>query len=375
MHCIKSTWAGSIASGRRCSGWDSGAPAREIARWHAFFLLRRPPRSGSVKKQNRSSNRASIRTRKYGSYAMTRTGINTRNYPASRCMPWQNHSRHRAIKELTRTRFDIAFGFWTGEKQYRRWKLLGFRLRAKKTYIIGGDGNEFRLTWKAICRHSIFRFRHPLPTDHRDYVEQVVDHVIGHAVKHVSEEILVIQSAEPGYVFKALGRLEQEPVFTNPSFTIFCRNRPEILGSFQGNPLFKQVLSHSEARGSWNHLRSLRRKHFDGIVLFLTGDPSYWKVKLFAFLLGSRRILIFNEANDCFFFNLHQWLALISHRIQGGCTRTERSTQWSRSTRILLSLILKSVFLPFRFLWLLLVWLRLRVAGLGWSRKSHDCSL
>jgi hypothetical protein len=284
------------------------------------------------------------------------------------------HSRHYAMKEITRIRFDIAFSFWTGEKQYRRWKLMGFRLRAKETYIIAGDGNEFRLTWKAICRHSIFRFRHPLPTDHRDYVEPVV----APAVKHVSEEILVIQSAEPGYVFKALDRLNKEPVFTNPSFTIFCRNRPEILGSFQNNPLFKQVLSHSEARGSWNHLRSLRRKRFDGIVLFLTGDPSYWKVKLFAFLLGSRHILIFNEANDGFFFNLHQWLALIFHRIQGRLSsgsKPSHSAQWSRPTSIRLSLIVKLAFLPFRFLWLLLVWLRLRIAGLGWLRKSHDRSL
>ncbi len=66
----------------------------------------------------------------------------------------------------------------------------------------------------------------------------------------VGEKILVIQSAEPEFVFKALERLEQQPAFTNPSYTIFCRNRPEILGSFQGNPLFQQVVSHSEARGS-----------------------------------------------------------------------------------------------------------------------------
>jgi len=279
-----------------------------------------------------------------------------------------------AIKDLPRNRFDIMFAFWTGERKYRSWKLLGLRLRAKKTFIIGGDGNEFRLTWKAVCRHSIFRLQHPLPTDHRCYVENVIENVIESAVENagIGEKILVIQSAEPEFVFRALERLERKPVFTNPSYTIFCRNRPEILGSFQGNPLFQQVVSHSEARGSWSHLRSLRRQQFAGIVLFLTGDPSYWKVKLFAFLLGSRRILIFNESNDCFFFNLNQWLALISHRMQG---RSYQGSKWSRSMRMPLSLILKSVSLPFRFVWLLLVWLRLRVAGPGWSRKSHDYSL
>ncbi len=80
-----------------------------------------------------------------------------------------------AIKDLPRNRFDIMFAFWTGERKYRSWKLLGLRLRAKKTFIIGGDGNEFRLTWKAVCRHSIFRLQHPLPTDHRCYVENMVE--------------------------------------------------------------------------------------------------------------------------------------------------------------------------------------------------------
>jgi hypothetical protein len=33
------------------------------------------------------------------------------------------------------------------------------------------------------------------------------------------------------------------------------------------------------------------------------------------------------------------------------------------------------VIFPLRFLWLLLVWLRLRTAGLRWSRESHDYTL
>ena len=58
-------------------------------------------------------------------------------------------SRHSAIKELTGNRFDIAFAFWTGERQYRRWKLLGFRLKAKKNCIISGDGP--RPGWTILC--------------------------------------------------------------------------------------------------------------------------------------------------------------------------------------------------------------------------------
>ena len=272
-------------------------------------------------------------------------------------------SGSQVIQELARARFDVAFAFWTGEKQYRWWKFLGMRLKAKEKYILSGDGNEFRLTWKAFCRHAVFRFRHPLPTDHRDY-----------AFQGTQEKILLIQSAEPAYVLSALERLEKKPLFVNPQFSIFCRNKPEIAHRFEGNPMLSQIIAHCETRNSWTHLRNLRKQRFDAVVLFLTGDPSYWKVKLFAFLLGTRRILIFNESTDCFFFNIHQWLALIAHRVRVRPYHGANS-QWGRSARILVSLVLKSVILPFRFLWLLFVWIRLRSAGWSASRKSHDYSL
>jgi hypothetical protein len=272
--------------------------------------------------------------------------------------------RRLAIKELAGNTFDVAFAFWTGEKRFRWWKFLCFRLRIKETYILSGDTNEFRLTWKAVCRHTVFRLRHPLPTDHREYAMPEGN----------QEKVLVIQSAEPFYINIALEKLRENPLFTNPCFTIFCRNKPEIVNCFRSNPMLRQVIAHSETRNSWIHWRALRRQHFDIIVLFLTGDPSYWKVKLFAFLLGTRHILIFNEVADCFFFNFHQWLALISHRIQAR-PYPGASARWSHSTRILLSLVLKSVLLPFRLLWLLLVWLRLRSAGLRSSRESHDYPL
>jgi hypothetical protein len=301
-----------------------------------------------------------------------------------RLYPLCEHSNQSIAKELAQNRFDAAFEFWTGDKRYRRRKLLSLRLKAKERFVLAGDGNEFRLTWKAICRHSIFRLQHPLPSDHRDYLDE----------DDVREKILVLQTAEPPYVISAMERIRANRLFINPHFTVFCRNRPEIAESFREIPLGDRVLAHSEIRGSWKHLRFLRRQRFDGIVLFLTGDPSYWKMKLFAFLLGTRRILIFNEFNDCFFFNLHQWFALLSRRMHEwehpkleiprwdslkpeirGWDYPQSISRWRRAMWILLPLILKSVSLPFRFLWLLLIWLRLRISGLIWSRNSHDYPL
>jgi len=266
-------------------------------------------------------------------------------------------SYYRSIPELTQSPFDVAFAFWTGEKRFRGWKRLVSRLKATETYILSGDGNEFRLTWKARIRHTIFRLQHPLPTDHAQYAEPAGNR----------EEVIIIQSAEPARVLEALIRLEEKPLFINPNFTIFCRNKPEIVSSFRGNPQLPTVLTHFETRESLRHLRALRRHHFDAVILFLTGDPSYWKVKIFAFLLGTRRILIFNESYDCFFFNMRQWLSHLTHRIPTPsytAPHSKQSSRWGHSTRILVSLVLKSVLLPFRFVWLLAVWLRLRSAGL-----------
>jgi hypothetical protein len=304
----------------------------------------------------------------------------------------------RLLTELNKKRFDVIYAFWTGEKQYRRIKLLALQLRATEMFIIGGDGNEFRLTWKAICRHAIFRRRHPLPSDHWDYLmpqapeedrkpkrdpapqrppveELKVQPDPMEKPSFQGDRVLVLQSAEPNYVLQVLDRLREIPLFDNPRYTLFCRNRPEVAAGFQDHPSLFEIRTHSETKDSWKHLQELRRSKFNAIILFLTGDPSYRKLKLFAFLLGVplHRTLIFNENLDCFFFNWNQWFTLIVRRMQWRPVPEGRSG-WSHSARILVSLILKSVVLPFRFFWLLLVWLRLRSAGLRSSRKNHDDS-
>ncbi len=283
--------------------------------------------------------------------------------PGIKIYSLEDHPKRRQLKEqgLTHLRFDVVFAFWTGEKRYRRWKWFGLRIRAKEKIILAGDGNEFRLTWKSIIRHGAFRWKHPLPTDHWDYVTREPE-TPAPAVRAAGEDVLIIQSAEAAYVLRGLARLKEKPLFVSPVYTLFCRNHREIIRALEGHPMLSRIIAHSETRGSWHHLRALRRRHFDAVVLFLTGDPSYRKIKLFAFLLGGRRILIFNEFCDCFFFNWGQFLALITARFQGR-PQAALVPKWSQSTRFLVSCILKSVLLPFRFLWLLLVWLRLRLAG------------
>lgn len=281
--------------------------------------------------------------------------------PGAEVIPLWEHQKRRTLSDLRLRSFDVMNVFWTGEKRYRRMKRIALRIPAKVVEVDIGDGSRFRLTWKAFIRHSLFRLRHWLPTDHWQFF--VPEPAPAPAPPHLGERVLIVQSAEPQHVLEALKSLNGQPLFRNARYTLFCRNRPEIVRQFDGHPMLYQVITHSESRGSFRHLLALRRERFDAVVLFLTGDPSYWKVKYFAFLVGARNKLIYNENNDCFYFSLRKWLPLVAHRF-GERIDAGAQPRWTGQLRILLSLAVKLLAFPFRFAWLLLVWLRLRRAGL-----------
>ena len=285
--------------------------------------------------------------------------------PGIEVIAFERSKRRAIVQQLRNRQFDIACVFWTGERRYRRMKLAALRLGQRSTDVDIGDGGCFRLTWKAIIRHALFRWRHQLPTDHWQLVSLPDEPV--KADFYDGERILIVQSADPPYVLRALERLKSPPLFRNPRYILFCRNRPEVVRRFSGHPMIHQVRTHAEIRDSWRHLRELRRERFDAVVVFFTGDPSYWKIKYFAFALGARHKLIFNENNDCLFFSLGEWLALLAHRM-GERSRSGIQPRWTFQARILATWMLKLALFPLRFIWLLLVWLRLRSGG--WRAAS-----
>jgi hypothetical protein len=297
------------------------------------------------------------------------------------------------VHDLRRRKFAAIYLFWTGETGYRRIKILALLLGAGRIKVDAGDGCVFQLTWKAIIRYWLFRRKHPLPSDHYDFVPQPVpepppqpvpepapqlaaeplpEPVPAPApppVEHeepgpfAGQKILILQSAEPPDVLRALAHLNNSPLFSNPRYTLFCRNRPETLKHFQGHKSLAEIRIHHEARDGWRHLRRLRRERFEVAVLFLTGDPSYWKIKCFAFLVGARHKLIFNENNDCFYFTWRAWLSLLSHRLRNRSS-LPMPQRWPSQVRVASLVIIKLLVLPFRFAWLLIVWLRLRGSAL-----------
>jgi hypothetical protein len=293
--------------------------------------------------------------------------------------------RSHIARDLRERNFDAIHVFWTGEKKYRSMKRYALRLGAGRIVVDAGDGCIFLLTWKAVIRFWLFRRKHPLPSDHYEFVPQPTPEMAPpqapESVPQLSppralpmeperfsgQKILVLQSAEPPQVLRALELLRERPMFANPRYILFCRNQPEILKRFQGHSMLAEIRTHHETRDGWRIFRGLRRERFEVAILFLTGDPSYWKIKYFAFLLGARHKLIFNENNDCFYFNWRSWFSLLSHRLRERSKLPVRH-HWPLQARLACLIGIKLMVLPFRFAWLLLVWLRLRASAL---RTSH----
>jgi GT2 family glycosyltransferase len=144
----------------------------------------------------------------------------------------------------------------------------------------------------------------------------------------IKDQVLIVQSAEPEVILRALDKLRNIG-FQESHVTIFCRNRSEILKHFVGNPRIDEVLIHSETQDWWNHLKSLRRRHFQTVAVFFTGDPSYWKIKFFTFLVAARKKLVFDGNGNCFFLSWSSWLRLLERDLI--LTGMFQSNSWKMS--------------------------------------------
>jgi hypothetical protein len=281
-------------------------------------------------------------------------------------------SAWRNLRGLRREKYDGLVLFFTGEPDHWKITLLAFLLGVPNKLIFKENNDYFLFTWKAafslirqrlwsrlkmVCRNGMLRARTwlkwpfgrrprpPVPAEEQEW--------------YPGERILLLQSAHPPCVLRALDRLGQVPLFHNPRYTLFCRDYPEVREQFQLHPMLYEIRLHSKTQNSWTHLRRLRHERFDAVVLFMTGDRGYWKIQCFAFLLGARHKVIFNENNDCFYFTWRAWFRLLAHRT---ATRSKLSTHasWTSPITGLLLFLVKLLLLPFRFVWLLMVWLHLR---------------
>ncbi len=290
----------------------------------------------------------------------------------ARLIPLQAGRRRAIFTQLKNEGFDDVWSFWTGEKRYRFMKLAALRVPARSRRIDIGDGHDFRLSPGTFLWFLRTRWKYPLPSDHYLFVsrppmrrrgDRQPDTGTEAQERYFGEEVLIIQSADPPVVLRALEKLKERPLFRNPRYTLFCRNYREVVAQFKDHPLLYRTMSHSETRGALGHLSLLRRERFDAVVVFFTGDPSYWKIKFFPFLLGARHKLVFNENGDCFFFSWGAWRKHLSRRLAQSLDNTPAPPRHLRARSLAIPVV-KLALLPFRFFWLLLVWVWLRGSGL-----------
>jgi hypothetical protein len=292
--------------------------------------------------------------------------------PGIQVIPLPSGGSRQVLAELNKKNFDVVQAFWTREKKYSRMKFLALRIKSGISMIDMGDGGNWRLTGRFVIRYHYYRLWHPRPNDYYRYVPrqerlQARDH-------HDGDRVLILQTASKDQMLLGLERLAQTTIFHNPLYYVFCRNHSDVERAFKNHPLIHEVWAHSEMRDVWKHLRFLRRQRFEGLIVFFTGDPSYTKMKYFAFLVGARNKIIFNEHFNCFLFSPGRWFSFLARRFAEHWLES-KSLSWHYQTRRLLFLCLKVVLLPFRFAWLLLVWLRLRGAALLTENRYDDCPL
>lgn len=302
----------------------------------------------------------------------------------ARLIPLPRSREGSIVGELKRRTFDVVYAFWTGEGQYRKMKLVALRIPARYRDIDIGDGHVFRLTAGAFVRFLLIRWKHPRPTDHSEFAarpqrpvhrapkaeEVAVTEARSRELREpvrpgrpARERVLILQSADPGYLLRSLDLWKDQSIFREPQYTLFCRDLPEVLGQFRDHPMLSRIVRHSELKGAFRHWRELRRERFDAVVAFFTRDPSYWKIKCLVFLLGARHKVIFNENGDCFFLSWSTWVSHLSYRLaQQRAQGVE--TQSAAHARALAVPVIKLMLFPLRFLWLLLVWLWLRSSAL-----------
>ncbi|GAB4121839.1 MAG: hypothetical protein Kow001_20130 [Acidobacteriota bacterium] len=161
--------------------------------------------------------------------------------------------------------FDLVV-FPLTNRGYFRIRRAAWRLSARKLSadFEGGIGElSGRRLWLAAVRPPV------RPT--AEFVEQYS--YFPH--RPLGERVLVVESCHPAQVKQ-----------TEESLRHHLRVRQEV--------------TRIGREGVWQAWRAVKGKAFDGALIYDSGEPGYFLVRLIPFLLGIRRILVVNETGDFF---------------------------------------------------------------------------
>lgn len=125
------------------------------------------------------------------------------------------------------------------------------------------------------------------------------------------KNICLIVSCAPGKIGK-IGKIENwiRLNLLESKITYVLRELP--LSNFKSGEIVKTV----DAVSLISKIRiitELRKRKFDIVAVCWTGEPGYFSLKLLAFLMKTRSILVFNENNDCFWLIRNNFKTIVSH--------------------------------------------------------------
>jgi hypothetical protein len=127
----------------------------------------------------------------------------------------------------------------------------------------------------------------------------------------MNEKILLIVSSSSPNVMVAIDRLNTQ-VFSNPRIDLLC-TLSEV-SSYEGSPRVGQIIIFPPRR-EWNSIYQLKRRidreGYNTVAVLWDGQDARIRPKIFAFVCGLRRLLVFNENLDCSYFRpvfFAQWL-------------------------------------------------------------------
>jgi hypothetical protein len=134
----------------------------------------------------------------------------------------------------------------------------------------------------------------------------------------VPEKVLVVSSSTETNVGKALLVLKTR-LFPDSKLDLICSLAE--LGSFESRRELRQILVFPHRRDWSMALRLLVRiweEKYDVVAVLWCLETNRFRPKLFAFLCGSRRLLVFNEHLDCNYLSPRFVKALVAARASNG---------------------------------------------------------
>jgi ADP-heptose:LPS heptosyltransferase len=172
----------------------------------------------------------------------------------------------------------------------------------------------------------------------------------------MAEKVLLVCTSTTSNVSRAVGVLRQK-AFQSPQIDLLCRALE--LPDYEKNPNVRHVLVFPHRQEYWAALKlwgQILRERYNVVAVLWCLDPGRFKAKLFAFLCGGRRLLIFNENLDCEYLKPRYLMAIMSSRGRDG---TLLPKTWKSLFRRLLEGgflgFIRLLMFPFRILFLVLL--------------------